>query len=406
MARYLWSKLKDATYPEVEDIRKAMQKADKEKESERDIRNLMSLLMRMVETSPRLRGHMLTRRTAVTSYDWNIVAENPADQEKADEVRARLQKTINAVLNRHTQTPAFGAMAIELEPVQFDGKWQLTIKRRFHPTEIERTGEDLDRVAVLEATGRKITSRTYPDQNPDLWIWEVDEDTVTQGGILRSLAFHEKLRHITVQEWANYNQKVKGMILAKYAEHASDDDIKIAKSATQGVVKHQYGVTSNAIEYDFQQTVSYIGAQSFKDYKAALEADESIAMLGQANTTELPSKGGSRAALQVLQLIRADIHYSDIVRIEQILMPQLLLADYRLNAERNAIAVPWAFKLKMAEDRDAEKEIRTVAEALQANVPLKQSEVYERIGYSAPTDEDETFEASPLGSLPQIPGDQ
>lgn len=406
MARYLWSKLKDTTYPELEDIRKALTLADKEKEADRDVRPLQALLMRMVEASPRLRGHILTRRTAITSYDYQLVAHSSEMQEMADAAFRRCRRALRAMLNRHTNIPAYGALAIKLEPIQQNGEWLLKPQRVYLPTEVERSGEDLQEVAVLVTDGSgKITGRLYPHSDGGYWITGVDEDTVNQGGILRSLAFHEKLHLHTRQEWANFNLRVKGILHSTWDEFASDEDIDVAKQAAVGGTKHGAASTSKSIGMEFVQTVSYLGATSYKDFMADLAADGAIAILGQANTTQLPNQGGSRAALQVLQLIRADIHYSDIVRIQNELAPQLLLADYQLNHDQAATDVPWGLRLSLADDADVEKEVRAAAEAIESGIPLKRSEVYERIGYSMPQEGDDVITAPSTGVLPPLPGE-
>lgn len=404
MARFYWTKLKEQTYPEFEDIRKALDLADKPDSGQRDVRQLKALEMRMVESAPRLRGHILTRRTALTSYDYALAPEDPADVEHAAEALDRIRPALHALLSAHTQIPMFGEMALRLKPVPTAGDgFGLALDRRYLPTELERGGEDLQRVAILEVEAGKITGRTFPDEDVEnYWITGVDDDTVAQGGILRSLVYHEKIRHLTVQEWANYNEKVKGIVYAMWKEHAGDEDKKTAKSAVQGLMSGKGAVTSDAVTYGFEQTVSYIGATSFKDFKAALEADIAVAILGQANTTELPKGGGSRAALQVLQLIRADIHFSDILRMTRELAPQLLLADYRLNIDKAATSVPWSLRLSLSDDSDVEKEVRAAVDAIEGGIPLKRDEVYSRIGYTMPGDDDDVIE-NRVGVLPPPP---
>ncbi len=400
MARYQNPKLKDQTYPDLPEIRKHLQKCDKDKETERDVRPLMSLLMRMIEASPRLGGHQLTRRTAVTAYDWDFIADDPADKDRAIAAKTRLRSTVNAILNRHHQTPLYGALAVRLESTLVNGQIITRAKRRYRPDEIERVGDDLDQIAIVQSEGTAIT-REHPT-NPQEWVLETDDQMFVHGGILRTLAFHERLRVDTMMEWANYNLKVKGIVMAKLAEYAGDDDKLVAKQSLANLRQHGYSVTSNAVDYDYQQTVAQVGALSLKDMKQTIDDDESIALLGQANTAQLPKGGGSRAALEVLNYIRADIHFSDIVRLEQTVLPQLLLIDHQLNNERAALVCPWRFAFRMHEDRDIEKEIRAIAEALDAGVPLKKSEVYERIGYTMPEGEEDEYFTGSGATLPIV----
>ena len=74
-----------------------------------------------------------------------------------------------------------------------------------------------------------------------------------------------------------------------------------------------------------------------------INRDIAIAVLGQANTSELPNHGGSRAALEVLRLISKDIFYSDMVRVESIIN-RFLLIGYRLNYDKTAVKTPFNFR--------------------------------------------------------------
>lgn len=399
---YTLPALKNKTLPTISTALLALKKADNDDPSARDVRPLMAILSRIMEVSPRLRGLALTRRVAVTSFDWSLVPTDPDNGELAMEAEQRCRHTINRILNRHAQTPLFGAMAVQLTWDLMDGRHHPKVLKRFHPTEIIRWGDDRSEVCVLEGdTNRptRINASIAPDRQN--WILDYDEDSVADGGILRSLIFHEILRDESLQEWANFNRKIKGLILGKHREHAGDEEIDQAVETLKGLTQHNFSISSDAVTFEFVKLVDQLGAHSFSDFKKTLETDESIAIVGQANTTELPNNGGSRAALQILQMISADIHYADLQRCEEMINGQLLLFDYQLNVDQSAIVLPYRFRFNMAEERDAEKAARTVREALDAGISLRKSEVYEQLGYSVPSDGDEVFAGrTPSPTLP------
>lgn len=390
---YTLPALKNKTLPTISTALTALKKADQDDPASRDVRPLMAILSRIMEASPRLRGLALTRRVAVTSFDWSLIPADPDNGELAAAAAKRCRHAINRILNRHAQTPLYGALAIRLSWELIEGEHHPAVVKRYHPTEIMRLGDDRSDVCVLEgdANNPTKTNATLAADRQN-WIVDYDEDSVADGGILRSLIFHEILRDESLQEWANFNRKIKGLILGKHREHAGDDEIDAAVATLKGLTQHNFSVSSDAVTFEFVKLVDQLGAHSFADFKKTLETDESIAIVGQANTTELPNNGGSRAALQILQMISADIHYADLQRCEEMINGQLLLFDYQLNVDQSAIALPYRFGFNMAEERDTEKSARTVREALDAGIPLRKSEVYEQIGYSVPSDADDVFQ--------------
>lgn len=398
---YIYSPLKKANMVRTDEVRKAIEKADNEDETKRDARDLMSILMRMVQTSPRLRGHILTRRTALTSFGWSIVPHEETDAERAEQARLRCGRMIAQLLRWHTDTPMFGVSATEIDWVpQPDGAKAPKVLRSVLPVELERPDRDPGTIVLYEdviAGGKptgKFTRKTLSSDPAESWIVDCDE-SYEMGGVLRALIYHEVLRQEMLLEWGNFNRKVKGIILAQYEEHAQDEDKDVALEALKSIVKNNYSLTSKDIAFSFQNLVDSIGATSFGDMISKIEDDQAIAILGQANITELPDQGGSRAAVQVQNLVRIDVHYSDIVRMEDVINDQLLLYDARLNVDATLAEAPWRFRFNISEEQDPEKNARTISELLQSGIPLRKAEVYDRVGFGEPDAGDDTFDGTP-----------
>jgi phage gp29-like protein len=395
---YIYAPLKKKTFPTIAEARKALEAADNDDATKKDVRDLMSILMRMIEASPRLAGHILTRRTAVSSFSWSIIPSDSAFDDAAHAAMIRLRNIITSELNKHTDVPMFGVSATELDWVpQVDGSKKPMVLKSYLPIELERNTSDprtiniyQDEIVNGKPTG-KFVKVPIGDQPPESWLVDCDESYVP-GGVLRSLIPHAIISLDMMMEWANFNKKIKGLILAQYEEHAQDQEKLVALEALKKIVTNNFALTSKDISFDFKNVVDSVGATSFSQQIGKIEDDESIAILGQANVTQLPDGGGSRAAVQVQNLVRADIYYSDISRFERRTNEQLLLADYRINVDPAAVEVPWRFAFALSEEKDAEKEARTIAELLQAGIPLKRDEVYERVGFSAPEATDEIIQ--------------
>ena len=383
--------LNNRRLPTIEDAVKYLKAADEEDPASRDVRGLMAIIAKMQEEIPRLRGIIGTRRAAIASFDWIITPNEPSDAERANQARLRCRRAINSIMFQHTDMPLNGALVDELT-WDTQGLYGTTPKilKRFHPTEIERWGSDPSKLMLLADTAN-LTRIPIAAQNPQEYLVACD-DSWLQGGILRSLIPHEIILLGTIQEWNAFNAKLKGIIQAKIEEWASDDDKTTAAAALRQVAQHNYALTSKAVEYAYTKITDAAGSTSFKDLKAELEADRSITILGQANTTQLPNNGGSRAAVEILKLISADIHYTDMQKVEQLINEQLLTYDFQLNGNPAATEAPWEFKIDLSQERDTEKEARTATELLTNGVPLLKSEVYAKTGYTVPGDGDEVIE--------------
>lgn len=397
---YTYQPLKSKVLPTIKQAVDALKKADETDPASRDVRPLMSILTAMAERSPRLRGHILTRQAAVNSYRWKLKPLETADQEKVDRATIRCRKVINQLLEWHIDRHLYGAMAVELtwNPGTPQGTAP-SILRRYDPAELEQDGPLKENLRILLTEGDTFTRYDPNTDRPETWLLDVDGSRY-RGGLLRTLIFHEILVNENLQEWAAFNRKLKGIIQARFDQWASKEEKEAAAAALKKVAEHNYSATSKAVEFVFNKTADYLGASGFKDFKHELEADRAIVLLGQANTPQLPKGGGSRAALEVQALITADIHFATINSFQRFVNDGLLLHDWRVNAEPNAIEAPYELEIQLAEDNDTEKEARTLGYIKQAGIPIRRDEVYERLQYSEPEDGDDTFEFAATPGVP------
>lgn len=376
-------KLLSKRYPTTDEALDAMKRADAADATARDVRPLMSMLKRAA-TYPRMKGLIRTRRVAVSSFGWKFISD--ADHaDDAARAKARCGAVIRRIIKHHTQTPLYGAMAVELD------EWRITatgtaptVRHVYDPVEVERLGGDPRDVAVL-ADAPTVTRRYIQQEEPKFWITDTD-DSYEVGGDLRTLLLDIILLSDTKVEWANLNRKLKGIIQALWEQWASQKDKQAAIDAIKTFITSNAAATSKSVDFKFHQVADGATSVSLKDFRQWLEDTLGITILGQANTTELPSGGGSRAALQILNLIRADIYYDDMIRVEDMINSQLLLWDYQLNHDASATQVPWRFAFDLSEEQDVEKNARIIVEAKTAGIPLLKAEVYERLGYTRPDD--------------------
>lgn len=385
---YTWSKLRNLLLPTAQQAIEAMTRADDASLTARDQRMLMFSLMRLTRAIARIGSNLNTRKTALTAFSWNITAMDPAQQPDATRASVRLAATINKLLSWHTDTVAYGSMVVRLAYTNDSSLGNiLRVDKRYLPTEIDRPAgiSDASELYVLKEGLIRAPEPLLALMlaSPQGYLADID-DNYEPGGLLRDLLLKGIASVMMEREWVNTARKVKGLLEVIYAPDAPDDEIASAITAVQDAATKNISSHSKDIEIKTSD-IGNTGAalQTFSQFLARLDNDFSVKILGQANTTQLPNNGGSRAALQILQMITADISWSDIQRMTA-LINKLLLYDYQLNKDTAATSTPWTFQIAIPEASSPESVSRVVQTMLASGVPLRASEVYNGIGFSNP----------------------
>lgn len=387
------SDMQTATYVALSKVPDILKKADNADVAARDHRELMYLLQRISYANSRLAGHIITRKTAYTSFEWNI----ESDDEKLVQ---RMKPFVKAILENYINAPLYGVMGFQCMWAQTpELGWQLANAKKYKAIELDFEADSLLIVNQDDNTKKEIKPDTtdyfyYIYPNPD------------RGGLLRSVIIPEILRHETITEWRNLNQRMKGIVaatvdaeklaraeellnLSEAQKNAMLTDLKAAMAA---VGTNSWMMNMNVADVQFKSLVEGTAGSSYKAFKNELDADISIAILGQANTAELPAGGGSRAALQVLNLIRQDILLNDMLNIKD-LVDRALIIDAKKNIEANAVSVPYEFKWKFDENVDIEAYARVFETIGRSSTPIvvDKNEYYNKLGLSVPKEDAETI---------------
>lgn len=369
-------------FPTIAQIQSAIKSAESLDFNSRDQRTLMYYLYRIMNVSPRLKGLINVRKTALSSFNWTITG----DDKLADAAKFRLSKAINSIIQNFIQAPLFGAYVAKINYKLDDNKQQiLTIEKTYHPTEIEKDFDD--NIYVVSVSGLKLSKLKIDADNIN--YLSASDGSQSIGGILRSIIFNEWLKDATIQEWWNYNKRLKGVVQATVNDPSEKP---IADSALANLMSNQYAITSDQVKFVLNQLTNSSSLDSFKEFINLLNNETAIAIVGQANTTELPNQGGSRAALQVLNLIRNDILFSDMMLVKNIINNQVLLYDHKINYDRNAVTSPLAFDFVFDETGDVESIARMLETVSRFGLPVKADEAYKLLGLSKPDKSDALLE--------------
>lgn len=358
-------------YPSIETYRKQMMQADSEDDKSRDVRPLFETLMMFPQLNPRIRGHILTRKTAVSSWDWSIEPMDKSEQKRAEQVKARLNNIITDIIGQRVQTPLFGAFALALD-WQRQSEAVPVVKKRYLPTEF-----DIGNNGAYVYADKNSNQKNFIEKS-EFFLLESDGEFY-RGGLLRSIGIAELMRYDMMMEWGNYNRKQKGLIQG-IDKGADDQERSVAVEAIKTAAQHNYMLTSDLIDFKFHQFTSNTAGASFKEMIESLNNAIAIAILGQANTPELPKGGGSRAALQVQQMVSADIMFSDVFATEKLINGQLLYWDAINNYGKPPA---WKFKIELAEAVDLEA-TASYLEIASRFIQLDTDDVYGKLGLKIP----------------------
>jgi len=386
-------------YPTLAESVELVRRFNIQDDKGRDVRGLKSVLLRMATISPRLSGHILTRNTALYGFEWDIIPGSPAEKIQVEKVKARLDDIIDQFLSSHAQTALFDSMAVDLKFERNDIYDALVpkITKWYEPYELDILSD-----GSLAKVDDKNLKTPFVDNGSVFWD---NLKPAERGGALRSIIFHEVLRNETMVDWSNLNKRMKGIVLGiidpellkRGATAIGMSNEQVAKQiegldlALKNAGENNYLKTLNAIDVKLASIVEGSAGASYSDFKKTLDADISISILGQANTTELPQNGGSRAAVQILNLIRTDILYADMIACSR-RMKKLLLMDYRMNVNPNATSVPWKFKFLDNETVDFEANARIYETMSRIGVPVSKEEFYHKTGTHPPADAADTLE--------------
>ncbi len=399
---YSETTIKDKQYPTIAEAVTLTKNFNKIADAERDVRGFMAVLVRMATVSPRIAGHILTRNTALYAYEWEISSPDPKWDEHIKNLKLRLSNIIDILLSNHAQTSLFGAMALKL-------KWEMSdlFKAQVPKIEINHLPDELDiladgTLAVLDADNKK----TVLDPNKTDYFFDMLQPQ-QRGGAMRSIMFHELLRDETMKEWANLNKRMKGIATGtidggavKRSGNAlglSDTQISTLVSsldtALAGIGDNNYLKTLQGVDVKLSSLVEAAAGASFSEFKKTLDSDIAIALLGQANTSELPANGGSRAAVQILNLIRTDILFADMLAAQR-RINRFLLLDYKVNIDPNAAECPYKFDFIDQESPDYEANARKYEILARIGVTVSKEAFYKDLGIVPPADdkEDDTLE--------------
>lgn len=400
---YDYPPLRKALLPTLAQALKQIELADKREERARDTRPLMAILEQLEIADPRLAGHIRARTAALLGFPWKIVPRSKdadqAEKDKAAAAEQRLFEGINQYMMRYLDTELYG---VSLAKVNWtlDGQWYTTGVEHYDASDLEALPNQTEiypgGVAILEQAGssrfeRKAAQSEIGGGLATTYIAGTSGRKV--GGALRSIMILELLLNMNLQWWSNFNRALRGLKVAKTRAGAAGEDIATAKQAIEELGITGGAVVSDDVMFEFVKMVDSLGASSYEAFEEAVHKKVSILLRGAANVSDLPERGGSRAAVEVQRLVEIDILFMDMIHLARRINAQLLRQDFALNINQVVPRVlPYEFKMMTDEQTDYESNARQLETITRSGYAPDLEEVRSKTGW-------ETLELKPGGGV-------
>lgn len=341
-------------------------------DEKRDVRPLMSILQRIETLDSRMKRHIKRRKTLIAAADWNIVAEDKADAEAAKLVKKRIGRAVRKYFKSYVESELYGCSLAELEYKQKSYGWVPVIKRRYQPVELEPNAKYFMGIAILDdAAQGKFTRREIPENERHTFLANCSDD-LEPGGIFRSLIFHEYIQNITLQEWEQFIQFLKGIIQGTHEPGATAEEKAAGVKALETAVERNFIFTSKRVGFDFHRIVEESSGKSFEAIQALMRDDIEIAVTG----TSTLAGDRQRNAPTVQYNTEEDIAFWGRQEFADIINEQLLTWDYWMNVGKDYEAeIPWKFEwqIRRTEDREGNARIIETLHDL-VDIPLAEIE--------------------------------
>ncbi|MGF3027846.1 DUF935 domain-containing protein [Methylobacterium aquaticum] len=216
-------------------------------------------------------------------------------------------------------------------------------------------------------------------------------------GVARPAAWAFMLQSFSLKDWAAFSE-VYGMPLriGRYPASASPDDIRTLLRAVRSIASDAAAVIPIGMELEFARVDGQHGTAVFGGLLGYLDRQVSKIVVGQTMTAD---EGGSLAQARVHNEVRLDILRADGRQIGNTVSRDLIEWFVSFNFGPQAVYPRVTFPVSEPED------VAALTGALKDLVPLGlrvgQQEVREKIGLSAPQD-DEAVLAAPAAA-PALP---
>ncbi|MDO8432057.1 MAG: DUF935 domain-containing protein [Candidatus Binatus sp.] len=200
-----------------------------------------------------------------------------------------------------------------------------------------------------------------------------------RGGIARAAGWAYLFKNYVLKDWVTFTEIFgQPLRIGKYHPGATEQDRNTLLRAVANIGTDAAAIIPESMQIEFTEARQSGSAELYQKFCEYLDAQVSKAVLGQTLTTEMTHAGGSRAAAEVHQAVRADILNGDARRICATLARDLVrpIVDLNLGPHRRYPKI----KLGMAEHEDVKALVEIVAMLADRGLRISQKAMLEKLG--------------------------
>ncbi len=213
-----------------------------------------------------------------------------------------------------------------------------------------------------------------------------------RGGLARLVAWSWLFKRFATVDWVRFLEAYgQPLRVGRYGPSSTEKDRDVLWKAVSNIGSDAGAIIPEEMQIEFVDGLSQTGrADIYRDLLSYLDAQISIAVLGQTLTTQSGEGGsGSYALGQVHDSVRGDIERSDARQLAATLRRDLVIPMVRLNHGERA-AYP-----RVSIARVAKPDLKMMGETLRDLVPLglrvRADQVRTMLDLDAPGEEDEVL---------------
>lgn len=386
---FRWSALQSSILPTLAEYKRAYKAAESEKP---DPRMLLAAIARVPEANSRVGGLIQSVRDSVMGFPWEI---EPADRKNERAVRLAVE------MNERFLASGIADNLDVIADAKFFGLTGLRLAWQSGPAWTARA-------EVIPST--ELYWEKYPDgffgpsliqDEPTFSTQLIAEEDRAKfifayynpfkstrpgfiGGVLRGALPLVIIKNQNWASWAKFCEKfIQPFRVAQYDPATSEEDKAIARKALEEFGENAWALISKDVMFQFIEAVKSGTVSAYESLKESIDKELAVLIKGEANTSELPNQGGSRAAVQVMKLIADDAMFRMIQDIQRIINQQYIAVDYRLNVSETDMTLRPRFRFVTDESEDREANARIVTELTANGYELDDEEVSRKTGFTA-----------------------
>ncbi|MFZ4620964.1 MAG: phage portal protein family protein [Bacteroidota bacterium] len=396
---YKNSDLMNSQLPTLEQLRKYIRSANNIDKRYRDPRALMSVLQRILQTDLNLLGLVQTRKLAVLGFDYTItmpkgITPSAEEEKQIAEMKNRFKVTkMNTLFNAGMNGRLFGFSATELIWANTSKETLVKKKRSYDLTELDFDLDNDDALVFLDTnTNTQFFARTPIDPETNIVVRYNPLDGVEKtyvGSFMRTNLLYSWIKYYDYFNWSKGNEKFADpMVWASYRKGSQKEEVAAVVDGLEKLGTDSRAAFSDDVKLQLLESMRSGSVSAHKELVETIKGEQAISILGQTLTTDVQGKG-SFAAAKVHNFVRADIMWSDLIALQDVISEQYIVQDYLKNYGEPKNAFPiFKFDTDEIEDSEANARVFTEMKSADPNFKFIRSEVYKKIGFTEPQGEE------------------